>query len=154
MNSNIEEQLKYPPREFAACACRQDCERCDECLRCMTWTRNEQSIITVLREHDCQFYPLRTRIQKSGIPSMRDMLPYSRHQAYMKDLLRQISRSTYYRLLRGEYKPSDRQVDVFEQTWAKYSQEPFPWEHEEEVIVWDNNLVGHNHADVYSDEPL
>ncbi len=154
MNSNIEEQLKYPPREFAACACRQDGERCDECLRYMAWTHNEQPIITVLREHDCWFYPLRTRIQKSGIPNVRDVLSYNRHRAYMKDLFHRISRTTYYRLMRGEYPLSDTQVKVFEQTWAKYSQKPFPWKHEEELIVWDNNMGEQPPADISTGEPL
>ncbi len=141
MNNNIEEQLKTPPREFAACACRRDDEQCDECLRYLAWTHNEQHIITVLRRDVCHFYPLRTRVQKWGIPSMRDLLPYTRHRAYMKDLLQQMSRSTYYRLLRGDYDPSETQMKVFEQTWAKYTLEPFPWKYEKEVIAWDNNMT-------------
>ncbi len=136
MSNNIEQQLKSPSQIFAACACGDDSERCARCLRRTVWEMCELPSLTVLRRGECLPASLHTYMRKYGIPCLRDKLTRSAYSGFIREVLRHMSRATYYRYMQQKSKPSVEAARAIEQAWDKYSSVPFPWEHEEEMVDW------------------
>lgn len=141
MDANIQEQLKYPSAVFAACIGKADNSQCAQCLRRMVWDSNEMSTVLVLRKDMCRFYPLRTWVRKYGIPDLSGLLTHADYLGFIHDVRRYMAKATYYRYVRGEFKPDRKNALAIEKVWSKYSKEPFPWQHEETLIDWDNNIA-------------
>lgn len=138
MEPNIQEQLKQPPSYFATCMGQDGNGQCKDCLRRMAWDANERPAIVVLKPDFCSFYPCQTRVQKYGVPDFRKNMTYQEYKAYISTMFGYMSKTTYYKIVKGKY-PSDDQVRWFETVWNKLYGKPFPWLRQIKLIVWAND---------------
>lgn len=129
-------QLKNPPRHFAACASRQGCANREKCLRAMAWELNENAALTVLRKDTCSFLPFRTVTICRGIPKLDQALTHSDYRSFRYECLSVVPRVTLWRIQNGTIYASEKYRRHIEQTWARFSDKPFPWVDKREVVDW------------------
>lgn len=135
-NETLQQELRNPPRYFAACASRPGCPHKAECLRAMAWEKSEKEKIWVLRKDTCRFLPVRTVILKKGFRGLGNTLTQSQYQNFRSGVMQYMSRITLWRIQSGRAFASVEQGNVIEAVWHKYTQEPFPWLETEEVLCW------------------
>lgn len=134
----LQQELKIPPRYFAACASRPGCPHKAECLRALAWEKSEKKAIWVLRKDTCSFLPVRTAMRKKGFRGLGSTLTQSQYKDFRSGVMQHMSRITLWRIQSGKMFASVEQSSIIETVWHRYTQEPFPWLESEEVLCWSS----------------